>query len=130
MEKFLEKTTLKVELLSNLSADDMVFYMNQCARAITPPSTVSYEYLSTGGLLFLKVIADNQTDINRYFLEANLALSFDKDFGNYSQNDIEKFLKKQSNLFDGNQQKRLLNIFYDLVITTRLANSDDCSKSD
>lgn len=126
LEKFLEKTTLKVELLSNLSADDMVFYMNQCARAITPPSTVSYEYLSTGGLLFLKVIADNQTDINRYFLEANLALSFDKDFGNYSQNDIEKFLKKQSNLFDGNQQKRFLNIFYDLVITTRLANLDDC----
>lgn len=126
LEKFLEKTTLNVELLSNLSADDMVFYMNQCARAITPPSTISYEYLSTGGLLYLKVIADNQININRYFLQDNLALSFDDDFENHHQNAIEKFLKNQPNLFDGNQQKRFLNIFCDLVITTRLANLDDC----
>jgi UDP-2,4-diacetamido-2,4,6-trideoxy-beta-L-altropyranose hydrolase len=126
LENFLEKTTLKVELLSNLSADDMVFYMNQCARAITPPSTVSYEYLSTGGLLYLKVIADNQMNINQYFLEANLALNFEADFGNYDKNSIDIFLKNQLNLFDGNQQKRFLNIFYNLVITTRLANLDDC----
>jgi UDP-2,4-diacetamido-2,4,6-trideoxy-beta-L-altropyranose hydrolase len=126
LNQFLENTTLKVNLLSNLSADEMVFYMNQCARAITPPSTVSYEYLSTGGLLYLKVIADNQININRYFLNDNLALSFEDDFGYYSTEKIELCLKNQSNLFDGNQQKRFLNVFHDLAITTRLANSDDC----
>jgi UDP-2,4-diacetamido-2,4,6-trideoxy-beta-L-altropyranose hydrolase len=126
LNDFLKNTTLKVELLNNLSADEMIFYMNQCARAITPPSTVSYEYLSTGGLLYLKVIADNQININRYFLNDNLALRFEEDFGNYSTIEIEKFLKNQPNLFDGNQQKRFLNIFNDLVITTRLANLGDC----
>jgi RimJ/RimL family protein N-acetyltransferase len=76
--------------------------------------------------LYLKVIADNQININRYFLNDNLALSFEDDFGYYSTEKIELCLKNQSNLFDGNQQKRFLNIFHDLAITIRLANSDDC----
>lgn len=126
LSKFLENTTLQVELLNNLSAEEMVFYMNKCARAITPPSTVAYEYLSTGGTLFLKVIADNQININRYFLEAKLALNFEEDFGKYGEESIEKFLQQQPNLFDGNQKKRFRNIFYRLTTTARLAKSTDC----
>lgn len=126
LDNFLKNTTLKIEILSNLSADEMVFYMNQCARAITPPSTVSYEYLSTGGTLFLKIIADNQLNINRYFLNANLALNFEEDFGKYDEEMLAEFLKKQPNLFDGNQQKRFRDIFYRLTTSTRLARMQDC----
>lgn len=126
LEDFLKNTTLKIEVLSNLSADKMVFYMNQCARAITPPSTVSYEYLSTGGILFLKVIANNQININSYFLEEKLALSFDENFEKYDADAITPFIKKQAQLFDGKQRKRFRNIFYRLTTSTRLARLNDC----
>ena len=126
LSKFLENTTLSVELLNNLSADDMVYYMNKCARAVTPPSTIAYEYLSTGGALFLKVIADNQININKYFLEESLALSFEEDFGRYDDKAIANFLGQQPNLFDGNQKKRFRNIFYRLTTAARLAKPTDC----
>lgn len=126
LDGFLKNTKLKIEILSSLSAAEMVFYMNQCARAITPPSTISYEYLSTGGILFLKVIADNQLNINRYFLKEKIALNFEEDFGKYDDEALSEWLKKPSNLFDGNQKKRFHDIFYRLTTSTRLAQIQDC----
>ncbi|SOE21824.1 UDP-2,4-diacetamido-2,4,6-trideoxy-beta-L-altropyranose hydrolase [Spirosomataceae bacterium TFI 002] len=123
--EFIKSTKLKVELLINLSGEKMVFYMNQCARAITSPSTISYEYLSTGGLLYLKMTADNQNDINEYFLKEKLALSFDNFVEEYSSHQLEELAKGQSSLFDGKQQKRFLDIFYDSVITIRSVGLSD-----
>lgn len=68
--------TDRVTLYSSLSGDEMVRMMDQCAVAITSPSTVSYEYLARGGTLYLHRIADNQAWVNKYFTETGLAADF------------------------------------------------------
>jgi UDP-2,4-diacetamido-2,4,6-trideoxy-beta-L-altropyranose hydrolase len=107
---YLQNSSIKIEILQNLSAYEMVHYMNLCAKAITPPSTIAYEYLSTGGILYLKIIADNQININRYFLNEGLAFSFD----NYNQIapiTIINTINKQKELLDGYSDRRYIEIF-------------------
>lgn len=110
LEDFLKKSSLKIELLSNLSAEEMVRYMKKCSKAITPPSTVSYEYLSVGGELYLKIIADNQLNINNYFIKEGLAFTFEQ-FGNINAASVHLALQKQQKLLDGNVEERFLNQF-------------------
>jgi UDP-2,4-diacetamido-2,4,6-trideoxy-beta-L-altropyranose hydrolase len=124
LEKYLETTTLEITLLSNLSADDMAKYMQKCSYAITPPSTISYEYLSTGGILYLKIIADNQININRYFVEAGLAFEFDN-IGKIEERVLENTLRLQSEIFDGQQKKRFKRLFNVLSFGIRRTNIDD-----
>ncbi|WP_341226359.1 UDP-2,4-diacetamido-2,4,6-trideoxy-beta-L-altropyranose hydrolase [uncultured Arcticibacterium sp.] len=125
---FLERTSLVIDVLNDLSADEMHHYMSMCARAITPPSTVSYEYLTTGGLLFLKQIADNQKNIQSYLLKNKLALSFDDDFKKSSSLKVDGnlFLREKANPFDGRQTQRLRDIFYDLMVSVKVAQLSDC----
>ncbi len=124
LDNFLKTTNLSIEVLQSLSSEKMVYYMNQCARAITPPSTVAYEYLSTGGTLYLKTIADNQKDIYKYFIENHFALDFDNDFQNKLVEESVNHLG-YSTLLDGKQQKRLLSLFYELSSSLRRANQKD-----
>lgn len=128
LENYLAKVSLDVTLLSNLNAIDMVHYMKKCSMAITSPSTISYEYLSVGGLLYLKVIADNQVNINRYFLEEKLALPVKK-LPVYNQLSLSlktTILQQQEELFDGQQQKRFLSLFRYYTLDYREANQEDC----
>lgn len=121
LESFLKITSLQVELLSNLSAEDMVTYMKKCGMAVTPPSTVSYEYLSVGGILYLKIIADNQKDIHSFFVKNNLAADFETTFLNPES---PKTLSLE-NRFDGLQSKRFTRLFNALSLKTRKATLDD-----
>lgn len=110
LEYYLKKSSLNVKILNNLSAAQMVKYMKKCSRAITPPSTISYEYLSVGGYLFLKIIADNQRNINNYFLKKHLAFPLES----FPLEDEELFnlsIKKQIEYFDGQSPKRFIKIF-------------------
>lgn len=96
------------EILSNLSAVQMVDYMQRCPVAITSPSSVSYEYLSVGGVLYLHLIADNQKDMLAYLTKNKLALHFRQ----YPQEEVRKELEEnQRKYLDGDQAKRLLEIF-------------------
>ncbi len=111
LDSFLEKTTLNITLLSNLDATEMVTYMKRCKKAITPPSSISYEYLCVGGELYLKVIADNQLNINKYFLDAGLAFSYN-DYPLFEKEDkVKEAIKIQNLLLDGQSNKRFLKIF-------------------
>jgi RimJ/RimL family protein N-acetyltransferase len=98
--------------------------MKKCGQAITPPSTVSYEYLSVGGILYLKVIADNQKDIFHFFTKNELAI----DVQNIQQPDHslkQKILVSQSKIFDGQQQKRFRRLFRSLILDIRKATIED-----
>lgn len=113
LEALVNTLSQKIVILQNISAEEMVAYMQKCKVAITSPSTISYEYLSIGGILHLKVTADNQKNINKYFLESGLAFSFD-DFPIQQENKVEKALSLQRAYFDGKTQDRFINLFKSL----------------
>ncbi len=121
LEKFVVHSSTNIEILSNLSAVQMVECMQKCGKAITPPSTISFEYLSIGGELYLKTIADNQKGIFNYLIANNLALKFDE-----QTTLIEKpFDEEKIKIIDGKQKKRFIKMFYHLLVTLRKATTND-----
>lgn len=111
LNDFIVKSLFPITLLSNISADDMVKYMSMCPIAVTSPSSISYEYLSVGGALYLHVIADNQLELYDYYISNGLAYDV-KDLSTLDTD--QRMLEKQRKLFDGNQEQRLLSIFQNL----------------
>ena len=53
---------------SNLSGEEMYRVMKLCPYSILTPSTICYEYMTLGGIVFLYQIADNQSQIKKVFL--------------------------------------------------------------
>lgn len=111
LEAYIQDSHLDVEVLSDLSAQAMADIMQQCNYAITPPSSVAYEYLSTGGVLFLKVIADNQANMYDYFIKEGIAFPLSS-LGKVAPK--KSNFEKQSFFFDGKQSGRLTEIFKQL----------------
>ena len=65
LTEFQQSSNLNIDVLKNLSAQEMADVMSGCRYAICPPSTVSYEYLFlSGGELYLKVIDRKSTRLN------------------------------------------------------------------
>jgi UDP-2,4-diacetamido-2,4,6-trideoxy-beta-L-altropyranose hydrolase len=93
-----------------LSPSSMVKVMKQCSYAICSPSTIVYEYLSVGGVVFLQQIADNQKDVMNYFIQGGVAFPLDR-IANISSNEIVSSFSKQRMYFDGNQDQRLRKCF-------------------
>ncbi len=116
LDAYIHQSELNIRLLNNISAMEMRAYMQRCAVAITPPSTVAYEYLSVGGVLYLKVTADNQIRMNESFIAEGLAFSFD-DFDQdvMKEKFLPELLQRQALFFDGNQQNRFIHIFKSIV---------------
>lgn len=120
LEAFIHQYGLDVELLRNLDEQAMATLMRKCKWAVCPPSTVSYEYLSIHGELYLQMIADNQKDIYNFFISENLAFPFDNIF----VNDAEKLaasIARQVQFFDRQSPQRLLKIFRQLDLERRLS---------
>lgn len=65
-----------VSVKRGLTAQEMFDVMTECPVAILPPSTVALEFLSTGGLLFLKKTAENQNCINTHLKQEKWAYDF------------------------------------------------------
>lgn len=120
LDYFIKNISSKVILLNNLTAKEMAFYMGKCKKAITPPSTISYEYLSVGGTLYLKIIADNQMGIYDYLIQNKLARDF-----NAQSFLSEKHEAAHNIVLDGKQQKRFVGVFYDLVMGFQEADLSD-----
>jgi len=106
----LAATQRNIYLYSSLSAEDLVTVMQRCCFAICSPSTIVYEYMSVGGVVFLEQIADNQQDIIRYLTAEGLAF-FLNDFSSISENKFQSSLEKQARLFDGQSAERFKKIF-------------------
>ncbi|HMK04893.1 MAG TPA: UDP-2,4-diacetamido-2,4,6-trideoxy-beta-L-altropyranose hydrolase [Ferruginibacter sp.] len=103
-------TTGSIFLYQSLPADEMVKIMRNCSYAICSASTIAYEYMCCGGVVFLKQTAPNQEDVMKYMLSQKLAFEGD-DINNYAAEDIEQMLLKQAFYFDGNSGSRFIKIF-------------------
>lgn len=109
LDAFLSTTDLPVKLYYNLSPEDMVALMQQCGRAICPPSTVSMEYLTvSAGKLYLRMVADNQKDVHAFYLSTGLALDYP------ALADEPGPQSASRTCFDGKSGGRLLRIFKQL----------------
>ncbi len=113
LEEFIDNSTIEITILENISAEEMVETMRLCPIAITSPSTISIEYLTIGGQLYLHQIADNQTDLLNYLTKEKVAFDF-SEFPITDTEKIENALRKQQTLIDGKSPLRLRKIFREL----------------
>jgi UDP-2,4-diacetamido-2,4,6-trideoxy-beta-L-altropyranose hydrolase len=109
LKKFVDSRE-NIFLYSSLPPGEMVSLMKQCCFAICSPSTIVYEYMSVGGVVFLEQIADNQEGVIKYMTEEGLAFLI-KDIGNIEENSMNLSLGKQSLYFDGRSDERFRKIF-------------------
>ncbi len=102
----------------DLSASSLVNLFQVCPTAILPPSTIAYEYLSIGGLLYLEVIADNQVRMFEGFVKLGLAKPFSElqATPDMNTNHWHMLLQHQATYFDGQQQARFKQIFKELTV--------------
>lgn len=126
LEEFQKTSSLKINLYSNLNADNMVVLMSNCDLAICPPSTVALEYLCTGYQLYLIQTAANQAHLHKYLIEEGLAQSWEA-FLSHETPSIKK--EEIDRLFDGKSDRRLLKHFrtldYDMNCSFRKATAKD-----
>jgi spore coat polysaccharide biosynthesis predicted glycosyltransferase SpsG len=108
LDVFAQKENITVHFA--VSPQEIVAIMQQCSFAICSPSTIVYEYLSVGGIVFLEQIADNQKDVIRYFMAEGMAFSLDQ-LGQLSDEEITRSFERQSAYFDGGSGERLKKIF-------------------
>jgi UDP-2,4-diacetamido-2,4,6-trideoxy-beta-L-altropyranose hydrolase len=94
----------------SLSATEMIQVMQQCSYAICSPSTIVYEYLSVGGIVFLEQIADNQKDVIQYLTEERIAFRLE-DIEKLSEIEIKYAFEKSAQYFDGCSGERLKKVF-------------------
>ena len=100
------ETDTNIRLHRNLPADEVAALMGRCGKAICAPSTVSFEYLMSGGELYLKQIADNQTRIMQYWLDRGVAFPVE-DFPVTDAAHVKQSLQIQRTIFDGQNGTRL-----------------------
>jgi UDP-2,4-diacetamido-2,4,6-trideoxy-beta-L-altropyranose hydrolase len=98
-----------IEVLVNVGPETLAETMKACATAVCSASGIAYEYLSVGGALYIKQTASNQDLLYSYFIEAGLAFRWE-DIP-VTEDKISSSLLKQSQIFDGNADKRVLRIF-------------------
>lgn len=101
-----------IHFYEKLSGESMYQLMISCPYAVLPPSTICYEYMSVGGLIFLYQIADNQDRVREFFLKEKLAIDFSQINSVYDANEI---LQRQEIIFDGQAPHRLRTIFNELT---------------
>lgn len=99
-----------ITLHRSLAPEDMVRVMQQCAFAICSPSTVVYEYMSAGGVVYLDQIADNQKDVIRYMVDEGLAFRL-SDAGLIAVGSMQDSMDRQARYFDGGSGERLRKAF-------------------
>lgn len=117
LKQFCDNSTLDIDLFSNLTAQDMYNKMALCSRAITSPSTVAIEYLSTGGRLFLYPIADNQINLNAYLINSKMAFRMEELQNNIATEIIAR--PRRFEIFNKGIKKDYLKIFYRLNLALK-----------
>ncbi len=110
LDEYIAQKTLRVSVYRSLPAAEMADLMASCSFAVCSPSTVAYEYMTIGGVVFLQQIADNQGDMLEYLTKAGLAFHL-RDFGRTIEPAWHQSLLRQGEVFDGNAGPRIKGIF-------------------
>ncbi len=110
-----ENPDKKINIYSELSAEAIAKLMKKSSFGICSASTVSYEYASLGGMLFLFQTVDNQKNIYDFMIKKGVAYPA-KDFTKVaSKTKSEKFrndyFQNRDSYFSGNSNKNILKIF-------------------
>ncbi|MDB5261403.1 MAG: glycosyltransferase [Adhaeribacter sp.] len=121
----------EITIHQNLDASEMCRLMQRSDAAILPPSSVSYEWCSVSGPLFLHQIADNQQDIANFLIRTQLAFPLAEFRNILNQSEkaiiIEPQINRQRQYFDGQSKHRLQRLFFDLAFqdSLRLRKAQD-----
>jgi len=134
LDDFIVSSKLRCVKHRNLNSQDMANLMKACFFSIVPPSTTSYEFISTGGVCFLVLTAANQVDVEAFLLKSHLAISFEEfenfDFSNVAPLKFNSLLKVQSDVISGNNRSVVSSIFLHLSLEQHLkiesARPEDC----
>ena len=98
-----------VSIRQNLQPAEVAQIMSECKYAILSPSTVCYEYMHIGGIVYLYQIADNQKKVKDFFIKNELAFDFSEINEKGKQENV--VLEKQRVFFDKRSHERLLKLF-------------------
>ena len=109
-----EQVIPRARVYKNISAVAMTRLMEESATAILSASTVSIEYLSIGGCLYVKQTVDNQKYIFKALIEEGYAFDFEKDFGSIDSKEMNKSRQLQLHCFDRKSDERLRAIVNEL----------------
>jgi UDP-2,4-diacetamido-2,4,6-trideoxy-beta-L-altropyranose hydrolase len=106
---------LSIGIYSGLSAQAISKLMKRSAFGICSASTVSYEYASCGGILFVFKTVDNQKYIYQFLIRSKAAFpagTFLKTISKVKTLDFrKKYFRNRKKYFSGDSDKSLLNIF-------------------
>ena len=119
LEEYIKFAGVKAEIYKQVSADKMADIMSTCSYAVCSPSTVSYEYMTLGGVVYLKQIASNQQDMIGYLIQEGYAFSFEQ-AGITTTDEELRSLEKQAAIFDGKAGERLRGIFDKLHLSKKI----------
>jgi UDP-2,4-diacetamido-2,4,6-trideoxy-beta-L-altropyranose hydrolase len=108
----------QIQVHRNLPAAAMCRLMQSCDAAILPPSSVSYEWCSVGGPLFLYQTAGNQAAMKSFLLQEHLAEPWEN-FGAFrdhpeAEASLQRQLHQQRKYFGGQSPKNLRSVFHQL----------------
>lgn len=84
----------QVSIHRNLSQSKVAEIFHKCSICICSASSVSYEYLMSGGILFINQTAKNQSHLYKHLIGLGFALSLDK-VDKVNQYVSEAFFSKQ-----------------------------------
>lgn len=127
----------RLHLHKNLDEIALYNLMSSCQVAIAPSSTILYELCSVKMPIFSGYYVENQKNINSSFFEKQVifnggdlchysSLDFERQFEIFFKNiDIDAYIDKQQELFDGKNKKRFLSLLNQLNISSRNATRDD-----
>lgn len=119
LELFIENNDLmkKVKVYKNINSKEVKRIMDDCVIGVCSASTISYECMSSGMLLFIEKVAENQEANFNFLIREKLAISLEELSENSIFNDLlEEYITNQKRYFDGKQDERLLKIFKEINV--------------
>ncbi|GEM_PF-1518265 len=119
LQDTIQQSAARIEVHSNLTAEELTPLMADSTFGITSASTMALEFLSQNPNLYIVQTADNQHRLFNYLTESKLAAQL-------PESDIPKALDKTSKIDFSKNPRRINSALLGLFLDTRDANSEDC----
>ena len=121
LQDIIQQSAAKIEVHSNLTAEELTPLMADSTFGITSASTMALEFLSQNPNLYVVQTADNQYRLFNYLTESKLAAQLPQDH-------IPKALDNTSKIDFSKNPRRINSAFLGLFLETRPVISKDCQR--